>query len=373
MKIRGTEIAIIGAGIAGLAAAHALSQRGAIVTVYEQASELGEVGAGLQISPNGVAVLKDLMQYDDVKRLANVPDAVELRNMSNGRMVARLPMGDIAAKRWQHPYLQIHRADLLSVLAENAYIAGIDIRLGERKAVTDLDAEIIIAADGVRSHIRETVFDGQPVRFTGQVAWRGVLKGNVANAATVYMAPGKHLVTYPLRDDLVNFVAVEERSDWADEGWSVPDDPENLRAAFADATPEIRALLDQVDETFLWGLFDHPVLPNWTKDNIALIGDACHPMLPFLAQGAVMALEDAWVLARELDRSGVAGLQEYERLRKPRATRVQKAAMGNARAYHLGGVQRGVAHKGLAAISTLAPQLLLGKFDWLYGEDVTTG
>lgn len=371
MSIQGTDITVIGAGIAGLAAATALAQRGAVVTVLEQASELGEVGAGLQVGPNGISVLEALGLRDAAEPLANVPEAVILRDMLNGRQVARLPMGAAATQRWGRPYWQFHRADLLDVLANGAREAGVNIRLDER--VEGADASIIIAADGVRSNIRKTVFDGQPVQFTGHVAWRGVLKGTVENAATVYMAPGKHLVTYPLRDDLVNFVAVEERSDWTDEGWSVPDDPENLRAAFADATPEIRALLDQVDETFLWGLFDHPVLPNWTKDNVALIGDACHPMLPFLAQGAVMALEDAWVLACELNRNGVAGLQEYERLRKPRATRVQKVALGNARAYHLRGVQRSIAHKGLAAISTLAPQLLLGKFDWLYGEDVTIG
>lgn len=370
MSIQGTDITVIGAGIAGLAAATALAQRGAKVTVFEQAPELGEVGAGLQVSSNGVAVLEALGLRKAAEPFANVPDAVELRNMLTGGRIARLPMGEAATQRWGRPYWQFHRADLLAVLADGAWNAGVDIRLGER--VEGVEASIVIAADGVRSHIRETVFGGSPVRFTGQVAWRGTIPGYVTNAATVYMGPRRHLVTYPLRDGLVNFVAVEERKNWTEEGWNIPDDPDHLRAAFVNSSPEVYGLLGEVKETFLWGLFDHPVLPNWTKGNVALIGDACHPMLPFLAQGAVMALEDAWVLARELDRSGVAGLRDYERLRKPRATKVQKAAYGNARAYHLTGGSRTLAHAGLTLLSDFAPKLLLRKFDWLYGEDVTS-
>ncbi len=381
MSIEKTPITILGAGIAGLAAATALAQRGASVTVLEQASELGEVGAGLQISPNGVAVLGALGLRERAAMLANTPEAVSLRDMASGREVARLAMGATAVSRWGRPYWQFHRADLLGLLAMGAREAGVTVRLGQRvDSIADIDG-LVIAADGVRSGVRADVFGGQPAEFTGQVAWRGLIPagavpGKIANAATVYMGPGRHLVTYPLRGgSMINFVAVEERKDWAEEGWNIPDTPENLRAAFADSAPEVRGLLKRVEETFLWGLFSHPWLPEWHKDNVALIGDACHPMLPFLAQGAVMALEDAWVLARELDTRGIAaGLVEYERLRKPRATRVQKAAATNATAYHLRpGPLRGAAHLGLSMVSNLAPSALLGKYDWLYGVDVTAG
>ncbi|OUS05039.1 hypothetical protein A9Q96_13130 [Rhodobacterales bacterium 52_120_T64] len=381
MSIRDEEITVLGGGIAGLASATALAQRGAVVTVLEQATELGEVGAGLQVGPNGVAVLEALGLRETAAAVANVPDAVELLDMASGGEVARLPMGQAAVQRWGRPYWQFHRADLLTVLSDGARAAGVDIRLGRQvDTIKDISASVVIAADGVRSATRSEVFGGQPASFTGQVAWRGIIpaetlpKGAVKNAATVYMGPGRHLVTYPMRGGtIINFVAVEERNSWADEGWNIPDDPENLRRAFSGAGQDVQSILNAVDETFLWGLFNHPYLPQWTKDNIALVGDACHPMLPYLAQGAVMALEDAWVLARELDRSGVTeGLRAYERICKPRATRVQKAAASNATAYHLNsGPSRLVAHAGLKVISRLAPSALLGRFDWLYGEDVT--
>jgi salicylate hydroxylase len=381
MSIKGVDITVLGGGIAGLASAIALAQRGAVVTVLEQATELGEVGAGLQIGPNGVAVLEALGLREAAAAVANVPEAVELRDMATGREVACLPMGQAAVQRWGRPYWQFHRADLLAVLADGARAAGVDIRLGQKvEAVEDISASVVIAADGVRSSVRAEVFNGQPASFTGQVAWRGIIPaeklpaGAVKNAATVYMGSGRHLVAYPMRGgSIINFVAVEERDTWADEGWNIPDTPENLRRAFAGAGRDVQTILNAVEETFLWGLFNHPYLPHWTKDNIALVGDACHPMLPYLAQGAVMALEDAWVLARELDRSGAPdGLLAYERICKPRATRVQKAAASNATAYHLsGGPSRLVAHTGLKAISRFAPSALLGRFDWLYGTDVT--
>ena len=381
MSIKNTDVTVLGGGIAGLAAATALAHRGAVVTVLEQATELGEVGAGLQIGPNGVAVLEALGLKDQAAAVANVPDAVELRDMATGREVARLPMGQAAVQRWGRPYWQFHRADLLAVLADGARAAGVDIRLGQKvNSINDISASVVIAADGVRSAVRAEVFNGQPASFTGQVAWRGIIPveklpaGAVKNTATVYMGPGRHLVTYPMRGgSVINFVAVEERDSWADEGWNITDTPENLRRAFAGAGRDVQTILNAVEETFLWGLFNHPYLPHWTKGNVALVGDACHPMLPYLAQGAVMALEDAWVLARELDRSGVPeGLLAYERICKPRATKVQKAAASNATAYHLPiGPSRLVAHTGLKAISRLAPSALLGRFDWLYGGDVT--
>ena len=382
MSIRNIDISIFGGGIAGLATATALAQRGADVTVLEQSTVLGEVGAGLQISPNGVAVLAALGLKERAAAVASVPEAVELRDMATGSVVAMLPMGRAAEQRWGRPYWQFHRADLLAVLEYGALAAGVDIQLGHKvESIKDVDAAVIIAADGVRSNIRAEVFGGKPATFTGQVAWRGTIPAErlpivaAKNVATVYMAPGRHLVTYPVRGgSVVNFVAVEERDNWAEEGWNFPDSPENLRKAFVGGGRDVQKILNAVEETFLWGLFDHPILPNWTKDNVAMVGDACHPMLPFLAQGAVMALEDAWVLAREIDSADdiATGLLEYERICKPRALHVQKAAVFNATAYHLpDGPIRMVAHTGLKAWSRFAPSTLLGRFDWLYGADVT--
>ncbi len=391
MALKNQEISIIGAGIGGLATATALAQRGARVRVFEQAEGLGEVGAGLQISPNGVAVLEALGLREAAAAVANTPEAVVLRDYRGGEVV-RLPMGASAEARYGRPYWQFHRADLLAVLEQGALAAGVNLVFGHRliavsqgeirvKAEFDngdvAEANALIGADGVRSVVRGLALHGQPAEFTGQVAWRGLVaaerlpKGLFENAAQVFMGKGRHFVAYPLRGgSVINFVAVEERVGWADEGWNISDTPDNLRNAFKGFATPVQALLEQVEETFLWGLFNHPVLPNWSDGHIGLVGDACHPMLPFLAQGAGMGLEDAYVLAREMDEKGIKnGLQAYETMRKSRATRVQKGAARNAWSYHLRNpLFRGAAHKVLAMVPQKA---LLGQFDYLYGHDVT--
>ena len=396
MSLAEQRVAVIGAGIGGLAAAMALAERGARVEVFEQAPALTEVGAGLQVGPNGVAVLEALGVRDGAERLATTPRCIELRDHRGDRRVARLPLGHDAVTRYGRPYWQFHRADLLSVLVAGAAEAGVELHLGREVArvstagdgvVVEMDdggsveASIAIGADGVRSRIRSAHFDAAPPRFTGHVAWRGLVdaslmpEGLFPDGACVTMGPRRHLVSYPLRGGrLINFVAVEERADWTDEGWTAPDDPENLRRAFAGFGHAAETLLSRVESTFLWGLFDHAPLDAWSKGRIGLLGDACHPMLPFLAQGATMALEDAWILAAELDvaESPERGLMAYEARRRPRATRVQRAAARNGRVYHLDGPARIAAQLALRTASAVAPLSLLGRFDWLYGVDVVS-
>jgi salicylate hydroxylase len=394
MQLEGREIAVIGAGLGGIAAALALAGRRARVTVYEQAPALGEVGAGIQVAPNGVAVIEALGLRDAAEKVASLPDAIELRDRRGGRTVARLPLGQACVARYGRPYWQFHRADLLAVLAGGAAEAGVAVRLGCRIDEvaqargglrlrtgdgSEATAELVVAADGVRSPVRAAHFRGSAPRFTGHVAWRGLVPADrlppeaVPSGARVTMGPGRHLVTYPLRHGrLVNFVAIEERAAWTAEGWTARADPAELRRAFAgwrDAEP----LLAAVDQTFLWGLFDHPPLPEWSRGRIALLGDAAHPMLPFLAQGATMAFEDAWVLAAELDTAAdpEAGLMAYEARRRPRATRAQRAAVRSGRVYHQRPGLGSAARLGMAAAAALAPGLLLGRFDWLFGADET--
>lgn len=398
MGLAGCEVVVVGAGIAGLAAATALAQRRARVTVLEQAPALGEVGAGLQVGPNSVAVLESLGLRDACEPFANAPEAIELRDYRAGALVARVPLGAEAAGRYGRPYWQFHRADLLGALIMGAAEVGVEIRLGVRvvgvaKHATgvvlrcaegvEVAAQIAIGADGIRSMLRDACFGARQPRFTGHVAWRGLvarekLPAELFDRGTcVTMGPGRHIVTYPLRGGtLMNFVAVEERPGWVAEGWTQPDDPAHLRAAFDGWDSATRDVLAAVEHTFLWGLFDHAPLRDWVVGRVALIGDACHPMLPFLAQGAAMGLEDAWVLAAELDvaETPEQGLRAYESRRRARATRVQRAAARNGRLYHLGNpVARGAAHLGLRAVSAVAPGMLLGKFDWLYGVDVVSG
>ena len=370
--IKGMNISVIGGGIAGMAAALACAQRGAVVTVYEQAKHLSEVGAGLQIGPNGVAVLDALGLREGAMRHASAPLAVEMRDLNSARRIWNIPMGDTAVSRWGYPYWQFHRADLLQILVDAAEKAGVYMRLGER--VTAPDADLVIAADGVRSETRQRLFGGQ-VHFANQVAWRGIVKRDdpVQFPTQIWMGAGRHLVTYPLRGGReINFVAVKEREHWTEEGWNIPGDPDALRDAFAGAAQPVQDLLSMVDNTFLWGLFAHPPLDTWISGNTVLIGDAAHPMTPFMAQGAVMGLEDAWVLADCLNAEGLAGLQRFESLRKPRATRVQQVAARNAAIYHMQGPARYVLHAGMWGSAKAMPKLPHRMFDWLYGTDVTT-
>jgi salicylate hydroxylase len=395
MRLEGLRIAVVGAGIGGLAAAAALAQRRARVRVFEQAPALGEVGAGLQIAPNGVAVLEALGMRDAAELRASLPEAVELVDFRGGRPVARVPLGQAIVARHGRPYWHLHRADLLAVLAAGCDEAAVELSLGATvEAVAAEGAglrvrtagggggrfDLVVAADGVRSGLRTAHLDPGSPRFTGHVAWRALVPASrapaelLSPAARVTMGPGRHLVSYPLRGaSLVNLVAVEAREAWAEEGWSLPDDPAKLRRAFAGWGGAAGALIEAVDACWLWGLFDHAPLAGWLDGRLALLGDACHPMLPFLAQGATMALEDAWVLADCLDlaEDPATGLRAYEAARLARTARVQRAAARAGRLYHLRPGVRAPVHAALAAVSAVAPSLLARRFDWLFGHDVT--
>jgi salicylate hydroxylase len=384
----GQQITVVGAGIGGLAAALALARHGAQVRVLERADALREVGAGVQISPNGMAVLDALGLARTLAERSVAGEAVQLHDGLTGRRVLRLDFGALGTAQ---PWLFVHRADLLDCLADAARAAGVQIETGTPVAAVDMLAEgaalnlwdgrrltapIVIGADGVRSVVRSAQGSGAETGFTGQVAWRALVPGDGSSApvARVFMAPGRHLVCYPLRGGrLMNIVAVQERRNWAEEGWHHADDPANLRRAFSDFTPEIRALLDRVPEVFLWGLFRHPVAPLWHSGRVALLGDAVHPTLPFLAQGACMALEDAWVLSECLAEHAEpeAAFAAYQHVRRDRCVRIVAAAGANARAYHLGGAIRPLAHAALRVGGALAPDAALKRLGWLYRHDVT--
>ncbi len=365
------RVQVNGAGISGLAVAIALARRGAQVTVLEKATELTEVGAGLQISPNGAAVLTALGLDSDLRVAGLESRAVELRDYRRGARVLRL---DLARYRnGPHPFILIHRARLIGLLEDAAREAGVAIRLGEA-GETGAVADLLVGAEGLHSGLRTALNGAAPPFFTGQVAWRTVIEdADAAPEAQVWMGPGRHLVTYALRGGLRNIVAVEERSEWANEGWSHMDDPAALRAAFASFAPQVRGWLDRVETVHLWGLFRHPVAEVWHDDTRVLVGDAAHPTLPFLAQGANLALEDAWVLADCLsDRPVAEALPLYQARRAPRVARAIAAANANARNYHLSNpLIRTAAHSVLRLGGLVAPDAALRRFAWLYDHDVT--
>lgn len=388
MTLSSLDIAIVGGGIAGLTCAIAMAQRGAQVTVLEQAETISEVGAGLQVSPNGLRVLEALGLANDLALRSVKGRAVSLRNGATGAEVARLDLTRLPAGQHYH---FVHRADLIDILSAAARRVGVKIRLLQKVAsVTTAkrprlelvtgdhrEADLVIGADGLNSKLRPAL-NGQKVPFfTGQVAWRATVPNTTGHPpeARVHMGAKRHMVTYPLRDgSLLNVVAVEERKGWAEESWSHRDDANNMRAAFATFDAEVHQILSQVADPGLWGLFRHPVAESWYADGCALIGDAAHPTLPFLAQGANMAMEDAWALSDALDHAPDldSGLAQYQARRKARVTRVIAAANSNARNYHLSpGPIRFAAHTALGLMSRFAPDRMLGRFDWLYGYDVT--
>lgn len=387
MALTGMHIVVVGGGIGGLAAARALCLYGAEVTVLEQADAIREVGAGLQISPNGFRVLEALGLADRLRAASVRGRAVLLKDYRGGEVV-RLDLDRLTGS----DYFFVHRADLIELLAEGARAAGAQIRLmqhvrriepGARPRVhldrgVELEAGLVVGADGLHSVVRQALNGPAAPFFTGQTAWRAVVEnaGGRGPEVHVHMGPHRHLVSYPLRDGTaLNLVAVQERAAWAEESWSQQDDPDNLRAAFADFCPEVRQMLDRVEAVHLWGLFRHPVAPVWHRGGAVLLGDAAHPTLPFMAQGASMALEDVWALATALSGTGPldARLAAYQRRRQTRARRVVAAASANARNYHLAFPPlRGAAHLALRLAGRVAPGRLLQRYDWIYQYDVVS-
>ncbi|MBV7393428.1 FAD-dependent monooxygenase [Mameliella sediminis] len=387
MELSGLRITIIGAGIGGLSAALALRARGAEVRILEQAEAIREVGAGIQISPNGLRVIEALGLGDGFRSISVAGQAVSLR-ASGGAEVLRLDLTRLPADQ---SYRFVHRADLVDLLAARARAQGIRVRLLQKVreitpgAVPQIalcngdatSADLVIGADGLHSVLRPTLNGRAEPFFTGQVAWRAVVPNTVGHPAEarVHMGPGRHMVSYPLRGgDMVNLVAVEERRGWVEESWSHRDDATNLRQAFAGFGGVVPGLLAAVETPGLWGLFRHPVAAQWHGPGVALLGDAAHPTLPFLAQGANMALEDAWVLSDALASAQTLdhGLANYQARRRDRVQKVITAANGNAWKYHLRNpLVRGVAHLGLGVVGRMAPGAMMRQFDWLYAHDVT--
>ena len=379
----GRLVTIVGGGIGGLTAALAFARGGADVTVLEQAAAITEVGAGLQLAPNGAAPLGAL-GLTNVLHMAGIrAQRVEPTDALTGRTIAQFDLTRLTGQ----PYRFLHRAELIDILLTAACDAGVTLRTGAKVVGVDAagaitlahgampQADLTVGADGLHSLMRPALNGEAKAFFTRQVAWRAVIAHDAPPVARIWMAPGRHVVTYPLTRGRLNIVAVREQDDWSPEGWTNTDTPAAFQAAFADLCPDLRALLDKVTDVRLWGLFRHPVAARWHGEACAILGDAAHPTLPFLAQGANLAIEDAYVLATCCDRSAdlPAALARYQALRRDRVVRAINGANANAVNYHLAGLRRFASHAALRAVSRVSPGLFLRRMDWLYGHDVTRG
>ena len=391
-------IFIAGAGIGGLTASLALAAHGFRVVVLEKAERLEEAGAGLQLSPNASHVLAGLGVKERLGSRAVVPEAITIMSARAGGEIARLPLGEAASQAAGAPYWVVHRADLQTALAAavNDH-PDVELRLGSQfedvtlphaKGLTVVSrngnmrqqdlALALIGADGIWSNVRHHLFPNVTPRFSGLIAWRGTLDATqlpreyTARRVQLWMGPGAHLVAYPISGARqINVVAIVPGT-WNRPGWSAPGDERELKRAFdASRWPApARMMLGAVDSWRRWALFTVPEGIEWTKGSIALLGDAAHAMLPFAAQGAGMAIEDAAVLAKVMSDAQpetiaqvAAALKRYARLRRSRVAKVRRAAQKQGGIYHLAGA---MALGRDLTIKTLGPRRMLARQDWIY-------
>ena len=363
------EVALAGGGIGGLAAALCLARVGHAVTVYEQADTFVESGAGVQISPNASRVLHALGLTQSLREVGFLPEATEIRSWRSGRVISHTPLGNAAQQRYGAPYYHVHRGDLLQLLVVQAQAhPDIELVLGKRISAFTEDStgvlvdlgnesrtvDLLIGTDGIHSAVRERLWGERAADFTGNMAWRLLVPANqlpeglIAPNATVWWGPGKHFVHYLVNGGRqVNCVCVVETDTWHPESWIEPGSLAELKADFAGWHDTIQALLARADESslFKWGLFDRAPMQAWGQGRVSLLGDACHPTLPFMAQGAAMAIEDAAVLARclsadsEKEKDCAVALQRYEELRRQRTADVQRGSRRNATIFHMSGIK----------------------------------
>jgi salicylate hydroxylase len=386
-------VVIAGAGIGGLTAALALARNGFRVVVLEQAERLEETGAGIQLSPNAARTLIELGLGDRLRPHTVTPAALRVLDAASAREIVRIPLGDDAEHRYGAPYWVIHRGDLQAALAEAvAQNLDVTLKLGTRMedfvihpngitasargqaAVGDERGIALIAADGLWSGSRARIGYPDPPRFAGRTAWRALVRaGDVAPEfsqpfVNLWLGDDAHVVHYPVKGGaVINIVAIVPGA-WAQPGWSEAASRVDLAAHFpgADWAPEALALLSVPDAWLKWALYDRRPLLRWSHGPMTLLGDAAHPMLPYLAQGAAMAIEDAAVVAQCLARmpdDPAAALRTYEAVRRPRTRKVQRAAGRNGARYHLRGPGRTLRN---LAMRLVGGRRLLRHYDWLY-------
>jgi salicylate hydroxylase len=379
------RIAIVGGGLAGLAAAQSLKVFGIETEVFEAAPALGEIGAAVNISPQAVKALQAIGLADEIAAVGTASPGIYTRNMQTGEFL-EFHDRHKAAQRFGAPYFTFHRADLLDALA-----TGLDrnaIHLGHRLVGLDeqsdrvglafengarVEAEFVIGADGVRSVIRHALYGADNPTYTGQMVWRALLNSADVPFEAIeptghvqWVGPGCHLLAYYIRGKkMVNIVTQEDTDKWVEEGWSTRGDSAEMRLSFPNPEPRLKLLLSVVTECSKWGLFTRPLTRNWGRGRIQLIGDAAHAMLPNAGQGAGQAFEDSYILGRWLQArpDPIEAFANFRRVRIPRVHGVQRLSLANARFKHMrdSAVQKESITTGKTSVH--------GNADWVYGYD----
>lgn len=386
---------IAGGGIGGMAAALSLLRKGFDVDVYEQAPQYREVGAGIQISPNGNRALDYLGVFEDLKALSCDADGKEIRLWNSGQTWKLFDMGQQAVERYGYPYLTVYRPDLLQVITDAVIALKPDaLHLGSQvRSCTEADGvvmlglegggvatgDVLIGADGVHSRVRSALHGDSRPDFSGMMAWRGVIPMEhlpphmAKSVATNWVGPGAHVVCYPLRAGrLLNFVATVERSDWQVESWMAEGTAEECRSDFVGWHEDIQTMIACAPSLFKWALMVRPPMDSWTVGRATLLGDACHPTLPFLAQGGVMALEDAVILGRSFEKYAdpVEALRRYEAARIDITRRKVLGAQANTERFHNAALATDAGAQ--AYIDTQwSGKANSERYEWIFKDDVT--
>ncbi|WNC15447.1 FAD-dependent monooxygenase [Brevibacillus brevis] len=392
------RVGIVGGGIGGVALARSLWRRGISFHLFEQAAEFREVGAGIQMTPNAVKVLKSLGLENGIEQVGFLPEAMVGRSWETGEELFRTPLKDTFVNLFGAEYYHVHRADLHSILAEGLpencitfNVKCVDVRLKDDRAVavfdngSEFEADLIVGADGIRSVVRGALWGKDAPAFTGHMCWRALVPVDsfplpiVLPAVTFWFGPKAHVVTYYVKGGkAVNIVACKETDEWVKESWTEPSSTQELLQAYDGWHSDLIRLFERTDnsQVFKWGLYDRDPMKQWSKGHATLLGDAAHPMLPYLSQGAAMAIEDAYVLSEALvyfDGNVPLALKAYETERLSRTRDVQLQSRERGRTYHLETPEeqrrRDLALKERQAEN---PNAVGISAEWVYEYDATT-
>jgi salicylate hydroxylase len=382
------KIAVIGGGLGGLSAALAFHRTGFNVDVYEQAPELNEVGGGINMGPNAARILYRLGLGEALDGAAVRPASAHVRRWDDGRTLQTAPLNPRCDELYGAPHLTAHRADLQRIIAaglppERIHLGHRLVGLADEGDAVEasfanggrIRADIVVGADGIHSTVRTLLFGAEEPNFAGCVAYRGLVpveriadlgleRGNQS-----WLGPGGHLVHYFVSGGrLLNFVGWTEHDSWNREDWTDRATIERALAAFKDWHPQVRRIIAEADTCFIWALFDRDPLPRWSAGRVTLLGDACHPMYPFMAQGAAQAIEDGACLAALLAQhpDPAETLRRYEQMRLPRVTRLQQMSRANKHRYHMhDGPEQEERDRAMAARRERSPETM----QWLFGFD----